>query len=45
MIPFNFKDWNECKAYLDGWMQRIADMGGNDYYSVNTIKMMADNSE
>ena len=40
--PFNFKDWNECKAYLDGWMQRIAEMGGNDYYSVNTIKMMAD---
>ena len=42
VLPYDFKDWEECKAYLDGWMQKIAQMGGDDYYSVTTIKMMAD---
>lgn len=42
VLPYDFKDWDECKAYLDGWMQKIAQMGGDDYYSVTTIKMMAD---
>ena len=42
VLPYDFKNWEECKTYLDGWVERIAAMGANDYYTVTTIKMMAD---
>jgi len=42
VLPYDFQNWDECKQYLDGWMERIAEMGGNDYYSVTTIKTLGD---
>lgn len=40
--PYDFKDWNECKAYLDDWMEKAEKLSKTDYYKVTTIKMMAD---
>lgn len=42
VLPYDFQNWDECKQYLDGWLQRIAEMGCDDYYSVTTIKTLGD---
>ena len=42
VLPYDFQNWDECKQYLDGWLQRIAEMGGDDYYTVTTIKTLGD---
>lgn len=40
--PYDFKDWNECKAYIDGWLEKAKKLCKTDYYQINTVKMMAD---
>lgn len=40
--PYDFKDWDECKEYLDGWLEKANKLSGSDYYKITTIKMMAD---
>lgn len=40
--PYDFKDWNECKSYIDSWLEKAKKLCKTDYYQITTIKMMAD---
>lgn len=40
--PYDFKDWKECKDYIDEWLDRAKELNKTDYYQITTIKMMAD---
>ena len=42
VLPYQFKNWDECQAYLDRWMKKIEFLGANDYYTVTTVKIMSD---
>ncbi len=40
--PYDFKNWKECKEYLDGWVKKANELSATDYYKITTIKMMSD---
>lgn len=40
--PYDFKNWDECKEYLDMWLTKSKKLSSNDNYKITTIKIMAD---
>ena len=40
--PYDFDTWDECKAYMDEWIEKAESLSGNDNYRITTIKMMSD---
>lgn len=40
--PYDFDSWEECKEYIDGWVEKSEGLSTTDYYKITTIKIMAD---
>lgn len=40
--PYDFDTFDECKEYMDGWLKKAEELGGTEYFKVNTIKIMSD---
>ena len=40
--PYDFDTWDECKAYMDEWIEKAESLSGNDNYKITTIKIMSD---
>lgn len=40
--PYEFKNWEECKKYLDMWVKKANKLSPASNYKITTIKMMAD---
>lgn len=40
--PYDFENWEECKAYMDGWLEKAEALSGSENYKITTIKMMSD---
>ena len=40
--PYEFKDWEECKEYLDMWVKKANELSTTSNYKITTIKIMAD---
>lgn len=40
--PYDFDTWEECKAYMDGWLEKAESLSENDNYKITTIKIMSD---
>ena len=40
--PYDFDSWEECKAYMDGWLEKAESLSGSDNYKITTIKIMSD---
>ena len=40
--PYNFADFDECKAYMDEWLKKAEKINQTEYFRVNTIKIMSD---
>lgn len=39
---YDFDTFDECKAYMDKWLEKADELGTTDYYKITTIKIMAD---
>lgn len=40
--PYDFDSFEECKTYMDGWLEKAKKLCSTDYYQITTIKMMSD---
>lgn len=40
--PYDFDNFEECKDYMDKWLEKASDLCSTDYYQITTIKMMSD---
>ncbi|MDO4976128.1 MAG: amidohydrolase family protein [Eubacteriales bacterium] len=40
--PYDFDSFEECKEYMDGWLEKANKLCDTDYYQITTIKMMSD---
>lgn len=40
--PYDFENWQECKAYMDEWLEKAESLSGSDNYKITTIKIMSD---
>ena len=40
--PYDFDSFEDCKEYMDGWIEKSKKLCTTDYYQITTIKMMSD---